>query len=119
MGFAPRTWKDYFRPRTWGWYLHGKKSIDRTIKEIDEHQKALVQLGYFEQREFILKQRHLDSTAGKELQTMIGKAPLACSYWTYSTTGADPVNALTLTTTPADMKIWWNVIANFDAKDVK
>jgi hypothetical protein len=119
MGFAPRTWKDYFRPVTWRWYLHGKKPIDRTIKEVEEHRDALIQLGYFQRREFVLKRRHLDSAAGKELQTMLGKAPFACRDWEYSTTGRDPVNALTVTTTPADMKIWSNVIANFDAKGVK
>jgi hypothetical protein len=119
IGFAPRTWKDYFRPVTWRWYFHGKKPIDRTLKELEEHRDALIQLGYFERREFVLKRRRLDSAAGKELHAMLSKASLACRDWVYSTTGVAPVDALTVTTTPADLKIWSNVIANFDAKGVK
>lgn len=119
MGFAPKNWKDYFQPRTWRWYWRGRKPIEQTLKEIGEHQKELIRLGYFEQREFVLTRRRLDSTSRNELQTILGKAPLSCSYWSYSTTGGDPVNALTVTTTPTDMKIWSNVIADFDAKGAK
>lgn len=119
MGFAPRNWKDYFRPVTWRWYLHGKPPIDQTIKQLESHRDALIQLGYFQQREFVLKRRYLDTAASKELQNMLQKAPFACRDWEYSTKGVAPVNALTVTTTPADLKIWSNVIANFDAKDVK
>lgn len=118
IGFAPRSWKDYLRPVTWRWYFHGKKPIDRTFKELEEHRDALIHLGYFERRQFVLKRRHLDSAAGKELQATLIKAPFACHDWVYSITAVDP-DTLTLTTAPADMKIWSNVIATFDAKGIK
>jgi hypothetical protein len=121
MGFAPRNWKDYFRPVTWRWYLHGKPPIDQTLKQLESHRDALIHLGYFQQCEFVLKQRYLDTATTKELQTTLDRAPFACREWEYSTTttGVAPVNALTVITTPADLKMWSNVIANFDAKDVK
>src|SRR6266496_4858598 len=55
----PSTLTDYFRYETWLWYLHGKRSPK--IEEMEEHQQALIRLGYFERREFTLTRRTLDA----------------------------------------------------------
>src|SRR5262249_7044627 len=106
MGFPPRNWKDYFRPRTWRWFLHGKPSFEQSQKRYEAHRDALIQLGYFEKREFVLTRRRLDAATSKELQIMLGKAPFTCRDWeylTYSTPGGSPASALWVTTTPSDM----------------
>jgi hypothetical protein len=114
-GFPPRNWKDYFRLRVWRWYLHGRPSFDQSRKRYQEHQKALIQMGYFEKRKFVLKRRHLDTATTKELETMLHKPPLACKDWELTTYSA-PAETLWVVTTPTDMKIWSDVIARFEAK---
>src|SRR5262249_51722917 len=114
IGFPAQNWKDYFRPRIWRWYLHGRPSFDQTRKRYQAHQDALIQMGYFERRKFVLKRRHMDALTRTEFETMLRKAPLACNDWELTTYSA-PAETLSVVTTPADMKIWSNVIARFEA----
>jgi hypothetical protein len=119
MGFPARNWKDYFRLRIWRWYLHGKPSFAQSQKRYEEHRDALIQIGYFEKRAFVLKRRHLDTATIKELQTILAKSPFACHDFEYSYASDYPADRLWVITTTADMKIWSNVITRFEAQDAE
>jgi len=51
------TANDFMRPQVWFWYLRGAPSLSKIMQEREEHQQALIQLGYFERREFTFTTR--------------------------------------------------------------
>ena len=55
----PVRWMDYLRFRTWRWYWNGSYTPTKLVKTIEEHQQALIQLGYLERREFTFTNRSL------------------------------------------------------------
>jgi len=57
----PVDFADYFRFRTWRWYWRGGFNITKLIEEEEKHQQALIQLGYYERREFALTNRTIDA----------------------------------------------------------
>lgn len=68
---------DYLRFRTWRWYWRGGLDITKFIQEQKKHQQALIQLGYYERREFTLTNRAIDP----QLLTMITNGVLTESVW--------------------------------------
>jgi hypothetical protein len=52
---------DYLHFRTWRWYWRGGLNIARLIEEQEKHQQALIRLGYYDRREFVLTNRTIDA----------------------------------------------------------
>ena len=57
----PVHFADYLSFRTWRWYWRGGFSITKLIEEQEKHQQALIQLGYYDRREFALTNRTIDA----------------------------------------------------------
>ena len=52
---SPRRLRDYFSPITIRWMLKGRPSDNRNWELGDEHEQALVRLGYFDRRSYLFK----------------------------------------------------------------
>src|SRR6266536_1916019 len=74
---GPSSFGDYFRPRTWAWYLRGRLSVSDRVAAMEEHQNALIRLGYFERREFTLRHRRLGAEFWSEFRPAVSNATLA------------------------------------------
>ena len=44
--------RDYFSPRMIFWIIRGRPTAERIIKLGEEHEEALVQMGYFDRRSY-------------------------------------------------------------------
>lgn len=49
----PQKFRDYFSESTIRWLLKGKPSDTRNVELGDEHERALIRLGYFERRFYV------------------------------------------------------------------
>ena|ERR1041385_3936541 len=115
---GPLSLRDYFRPGVWRWYMRGRPTVAQTFKQVDEHRQALVRLGYFETREFVLTRRTLDRSANAEFKSLLTNAPFSDSHWTWTTIGDRP-SVVRVTARGKDMPVWSNIVSRFDLKDTR
>jgi hypothetical protein len=115
MWAGPLSLKDYFRPGVWNWWLRHRPSAEQAFKQIDEHRQALIKLGYFQTREFVLTRRTLDRSSNAEFKSLLTNVPFTDSHWTWTTVG-DRSSVVTVTARRQDMPVWSNIISGFDMK---
>ena len=104
---------DYFRFRTWRWYWRGGLSFAKLIEEREKHQQALIQLGYYERREFTLTNR----IHGAQLFPMITNAVHGEQVWLLGDSSKD--RWLRVTARKADMPLVELAIVTYDTSVTK
>jgi hypothetical protein len=107
---APSSVLDYFRPQTWRWFLHGRPALRVSLQKIDDHKKALVDLGYYEKRIFTLHQRTLDRNGYPKFRSLLTNIAFSDPHWSMSTTGDQP-SVIFITARPEDMPSWSNIVS--------
>jgi hypothetical protein len=89
--------------------------MEQTQSEVAEHRQALVKLGYFEKRDFVLTRRTLDPSGRAAFNSLTMSAPFTDNHWE-TTTVADRPSVITVTALRADMPVWSNLVSRFDSK---
>src|SRR6266487_3435308 len=77
----PSGFSDYFRAQTWVWYWSGKPSLRARATALEREQQVLIDLGYFERREFVLKDRKFDLQFQHLLNAAVSNSTLADPEW--------------------------------------
>jgi hypothetical protein len=114
---GPSGFRDYFRFRTILWYMHGRPSPPQVFEEIKKHQGALIDLGYFETRDFALKRRILDVKGISEFNAMLTNATFKrLSTWTMP---SGMTSVIRVTGDRGDMLLFESAVTNFDSKASK
>jgi hypothetical protein len=110
----PTRLRDYFSSSYVLWTLQGRPSDVKVINRREEHINKLVSLGYLQKRAFHLQHRQLEMTGAAELFESVRRdsrlqEPL--SSWSY-TFGS---NVVTVIARPAQMKVWEELLRQFDS----
>jgi len=95
------------------WNIHGRPSI-RALEAVEEsHEAALVRLGYYERREFLLQRPALTPQTRVHFSLFLSTNGFpAHSSFRWSTTNP----ALVVTASARDMSRWESKVAQFDAR---
>ena len=104
---------DFLRFRTWRWYWQGAFTITTLIEEQEKHQQALIQLGYYERREFVLTNRTIDA----QLFAMITNGVHGESLWLQLNDSKD--RWLRVTARKEDMPLVERTVVMFDTSVAK
>lgn len=104
---------DYLRPKIWLWFALGRPTITSQIVDLRKHQKALIEMGYFERREFVLKQGVLNPGFWSEFYTTVSNAPLREWRWMIDLEESRP-DTIPVTTLKADLPIFEKIIISLD-----
>ena len=121
-GQAPRigvsSLSDYFHYRIWLWgNSEGTQSIFRRGDMLEEHEQALIRLGYFERREFTLSQRTLNAQVWSEFRAMVSNSGVADPRWLHF--GQPSPSVIQLTACKADMPIFESIVLKLDTTQAK
>jgi hypothetical protein len=93
--------------------------MEQTQSEIAKHREALVKLGYFEKRDFVLTGRTLDPSGRAAFSSLIANASFTDSnHWEWTTTGDQP-SVITVTAFRADMPVWSNIVSRLDSTNAQ
>jgi hypothetical protein len=85
-----------------------------SLQKIEEHTRALVDLGYFETRAFPLRRRVWDSAAHAQFRSLYSNASFSDSHWVLNATGESNSKTLMITARPEDMALWSNIVSRFE-----
>jgi hypothetical protein len=108
---APSKLRDYFSPSVWGWYVHGRPSFQEHQARIEKHRQALVKLGYYKEREFILQRRVLDLSTASEVRSFFTNAAFSDNHWKITVSDS----SITVTASTNDLPLWAQVVSRFDS----
>src|SRR6266487_2076856 len=112
----PSGFSDYFRARTWFWYLNGKPSTRARATALEREQQALIDLGYFERREFVLQDRKLDLQFQHQFYAAVSNSTLADPGWLLVLPNSPPT-MLRITACRKDMPAFERIIAELDTAE--
>jgi len=122
---GPSTFEDYFRYRTLLWYKDGKPSIPQVYQKIQQHQQALVLLGYFVTHDCVLVHRtfevDLDPKAINDFNAFFTNA-VSKSVFKDLTTWTMPQgnpSVVRVTARREDMPAWESIVSRFDLQDTR
>ena len=93
------------------WTLNGRPSLEALNKERQRHEEELVRLGYFERREFVLKDLDLDGQARARLARMISGGAFTNNWRMIRMSPQESL--LRVTACPGDLKVVDRIIAEF------
>jgi hypothetical protein len=85
-----------------------------SLQKIEEHTRALVELGYFETRAFPLHRRTWDRAAHAQFRSLYSSVSFSDSHWVLNATGEPTSKVLIITARPEDMALWSNVVSRFE-----
>jgi hypothetical protein len=110
---GPSSFRDYFRSRTWLWYLQGRPSISDSIAEMEEHQQALIHLGYFERRKLTFSHRTLDAHVWSEFRSAISNSALADWRYMLHLDDSRP-SVIRVTACKSDVPVFERIVSQID-----
>jgi hypothetical protein len=88
--------------------------MEQTLSEVAKHREALVKLGYFERRDFVLTRRTFDLSARAAFSSLTAGAPFIDNHWDWTTVDDRP-SVITVTALRADMPVWSNLVSRLDS----
>ena len=88
-----------------------------SLQQIEEHTRALVDLGYLETRAFPLHRRIWDRAAHAQFRSLYSNVSFSDNHWTLNATGQSNSKILIITARPGDMVLWSNFISRFEESD--
>jgi hypothetical protein len=115
---APSKLRDYLRPSVWRWYFHGRPSFQEHLARVEDHRQALVNLGYYEKRDFILRHRVWNRSAISEFSSFFTNTGLKDRSWSLSVSG-ESLTTLTVIASTNDMPLWAEVVSRFDSNGTR
>lgn len=110
---GPSSFADYFRLRTWSWYLRGKPSISDGVAALEEEQQALIRLGHFERRELTFSHRTLDTQLWSEFRSAVSNSSLAGSCYMLHLDESRP-SVIRVTTCKTDISVFERIVTQLD-----
>jgi hypothetical protein len=110
--YPPYRFKDYFRLGTWRWFAHGKPDL---LKGWNEHEEALIKLGYFERHDFVLKHPILDGKRfWTDFHSMVDARISECRFMMHLVDESPAACVIGIATTPSDLPIFQAIITELD-----
>jgi hypothetical protein len=107
--YPPHAFKDYLRLRTWRWYAHGQPDL---VKAWQQQEDALIQLGYFQKRDFPLKHPIVDGNQFWTAFHSMADARITEPRFMLHLNDTPPI--IGITTTPHDLPIFQLIINQLD-----
>jgi hypothetical protein len=101
------SWRSYLQARTWVWLAQG-------APKWKNHEKALLDMGVFEDRDFTLSYRTSASADQDALLALYKRESFQDDCWTWRWLSGPGTNVLRITTSTNDMVIWEGVIREWD-----
>jgi hypothetical protein len=80
---------------------------------MEEHQQALIRLGYFERRELTFAHRTLDASLWRAFRSAVSNSPLAESCYMLHVDESRP-SVIRVTTYKADIPVFERIVAQLD-----
>ncbi len=99
------------------WLTHGRRwhSDDERSKAANEHREALLQLGYFERREFAVNCVLGDfREADRLFMTMRSRLPLRCRLWQMKVVPFKDASHVTVCACASEMILWEQMVHDFN-----
>lgn len=106
---------DYANPRIWKWYLNGRPTLKSQLDELQEHEQALIGLGYFESRELTFAHRTLGAQLWSEWRTAVSNAPLAEPRYIMHLDETRPT-MIRVSTCKADIPVFQRIVTQLDSR---
>jgi hypothetical protein len=106
----------YIHPKTWLWFLAGRPTITSHIEQQEEHQKALIRLGYFERREFTLMHRTVDAQFWPQFHLSISNSSMSDWRWFIHLDDQRP-SVIRVTASKADIPLFERIVRELDLSD--